>query len=135
MRSMIDRMNTRSTDLKTQVFDAQQAYSELLAEQSRLVARLGEITALLSAVNPPTYHKTVTSDATTPPGFDRKAYAIGLLWRNPTISTRELAQKVGVARSTLFLPSWSDVATVIRARGNLSLRDYKNHHLDNEDDE
>ena len=108
---------------------------ELLAEQARLVSRLGEITSLLSTATLPVHTKTAAMDATIPSEFDRKAYAIGLLWRNPSISTRELAKKVGVARSTLSLPGWSDVAAVIRARRNLCAGDYKNHHMDEEDDE
>lgn len=110
--------------------------AQLLAEQARIVARLAEITSLLSLENPPAKvspePQTEDSD-----DFDRRAYAIGLIWRNPDISTRELAQKVGVSKSTLFLPSWSDVAAVLRARKKLSLDRYKDYHTDNdpEDDE
>lgn len=121
---------------KTLLPDLQQAGTQaLLAEQTRLVARLGEITALLTSGQLPPSSKTAAPDHTTPPDFDRKAYAIGLLWRNPSISTRELAKKVGVARSTLSLPSWKDVADVLRARRNLSASDYKDHHTDPEHDE
>lgn len=112
----------------------QQMQAELLAEQARLVARLGEITAELSSGRLSAPQKT-TPNATVPSGFDCKAYAIGLIWRNPVISTRELARQVGVARSTLSLPSWSDVAAVLRARKNLSHSDYKGHHIDNEDED
>ena len=107
----------------------------LLAEQAQLVARLGEITTLLSSGHLPFTPKTTLPQSPVPVDFDRQAYAIGLIWRNPGISSRDLAKKVGVARSTLSLPSWKDVADVLRARRNLSANDYKNHHLDEEDDE
>ncbi len=112
-----------------------QNYVGLLAEQAQLVARLNEITTRLSSTRLPEVPKTADSEAAIPSEFDRKAYAIGLLWRNPAISTRELAKKVGVARSTLFLPSWSDVAAVIRARKNLCASDFKDHHVNEEDDQ
>jgi hypothetical protein len=107
--------------------------AKLLAEQARIVARLVKITSILSSENPPIHTKT-TKEAGDSTDFDRKAYAIGLIWRNPAMSTRELAHKVGVARSTLFLPSWSDVAAVLRARKNLSRSDYKGHHIDEQED-
>lgn len=105
--------------------------ADLLAEQARIVARLAEITAILSNGNPPTTHIKSVPTQSFPKDFDRKAYAIGLIWRNPEISTRQLAQDVGIAQSTLFLPSWSDVAAVLRARKNISA-DYKDHHIDEE---
>lgn len=107
--------------------------ADLLAEQTRIVARLGEITSLLSSENPPIHTNTAPANSGTA-DFDRKAYAIGLIWRNPAMSTRELARKVGVSKSTLFLPSWSDVAAVLRARKNLSLNEHKGHHIDDEEE-
>lgn len=107
---------------------------ELLAEQSRIVARLVEITSILSSENPEVA-SAPTMQTNTPVEFDSKAYAIGLIWRNPTISTRELAQKVGVAKSTLFLPSWADVAKFIKARKNVSPISSKDQPDSQEDDE
>ena len=107
----------------------------LLTEQSQLVARLSEITALLSSGHLPTPPKAGATKKPTPPDIDRKAYAIGLIWRNPNISTRDLAKKVGVSKSTLFLPSWKDVGAVLRARKNMCLGDHKDHHTDEEYDE
>ena len=137
MWSIIDRMDAQLTDIGIKTLETEQASrhsrTELLAEQSRIVARLGEITSLLYSENPQIH----TNTAPEPNGtadFDRKAYAIGLIWRNPAMSTRQLARKVGVARSTLFLPSWLDVAAILRARKNLSLDDHKGHHIDEEED-
>lgn len=107
----------------------------LLAEQAQLVARLGEITALLASGPLPPPSKTAALEPTLRSDFDRKAYAIGLIWRNPNISTRNLAKKVGVAKSTLFLPGWKEVGDVLRARRNLSASDFKGYHTDPEDDE
>lgn len=109
-----------------------QAQADLLAEQARIVARLAEITAILNADNVPAVKNTSDGKQTFPKDFDRKAYCIGLIWRNPAISTRELAKKIGVAKSTLFLPSWSDVAAVLHARKNLSLGGYKDHHINDD---
>lgn len=106
----------------------------LLAEQAQLVARLGEITALLASGQLPPSSKTAASEPALRSDFDQKAYAIGLIWRNPNISTRDLAKKVGVSKSTLFLPSWSDVAAVLRARRNMSLSESKNRHIDDDDE-
>ncbi|OQA02991.1 MAG: hypothetical protein BWY69_00722 [Planctomycetes bacterium ADurb.Bin401] len=107
-----------------------QTQTNLLAEQTSIVARLAEITAILNGNNPPAVKNKSAPAKSFPTDFDRKAYAIGLIWRNPSISTRELARKVGVNHSTLFLPNWSDVAAVLRARKNLSLDHYKDHHID-----
>lgn len=108
-----------------------QTQADLLAEQARIVARLAEITAILTSENSAV---PTASGGRQPFGkeFDCKAYAIGLIWRNPEISTRQLAQKVGIAQSTLFLPSWSDVAAILRGRKNNARDDYKNHHIDEE---
>jgi hypothetical protein len=106
--------------------------AELLAEQARIVSRLAEITAILNADIPPAGK---TRKQSFPKDFDRKAYAMGLIWRNPEISTRQLAQKVGVAQSTLFLPSWSDVAAILRGRKNNVRDNYKNHHIDEDQED
>ncbi|HBG28365.1 MAG: hypothetical protein A2Y10_08705 [Planctomycetes bacterium GWF2_41_51] len=106
-----------------------QTQADLLAEQARIVARLAEITAILSSDNPIVSQNTPPKQL-YPKEFDRKAYAVGLIWLNPSISTQELAKKVGVNRTTLYLPSWSDVAKVLRARMNLSIKEHKDYHLD-----
>ncbi len=108
----------------------QQMRTDLLAEQARIVAQLGEITAILNCSRPAAVLNKSASAQSFHKDFDRKAYAIGLIWRNPAISTPELAKKVGVNRTTLYLPSWSDVAKVLRARKNLSLNEHKDYHID-----
>lgn len=128
----MDNQLIETADKKTQQVSCH-TYTDLLAEQARIVARLSEITSILSSDN------STVSQNTPPPkqqsflkDFDRKAYAMGLIWRNPEISTRQLAKKVGVAQSTLFLPSWSDVAAILRGRKNNARDNYKNHHIDEE---
>jgi hypothetical protein len=132
---MIDHMNALTTETGTSLYRKLPDHAELLAEQAHLVARLSEITSLMSSGCLPEPSKTATAEPCVPSDFDRKAYAIGLIWRNPNIATRDLAKKVGVARSTLSLPTWKDVADVLRARRNLSASDYKKHHIDEDDDE
>ena len=107
-------------------------HTKLLTEQASIVARLGEITSLLTSEDLSLTHTKSIPKQSFPKDFDRKAYAIGLIWRNPAISTRELARKVGVNHSTLFLPSWSDVAAVLRARKNLALDKPRSYHLDDD---
>jgi hypothetical protein len=109
--------------------------ADLLAEQASIVARLAEITAILSNGNQPTTHIKSVPAQSFPKDFDRKAYAIGLIWLNPSISIQELAKKVGVNRTTLYLPSWSDVARVLQARKNPSPNAHKDYHIDEDIDE
>jgi len=130
---MTENLKSAAQDrLKAQTSEISQTHARLLAEQASLVARLAEITAILSNGNlPTTLIKSVPAQS-FPKDFDRKAYAIGLIWRNPAISTRELARKVGVNHSTLFLPNWSDVAAVLRARKNVALEKPRNYHVDDD---
>jgi hypothetical protein len=106
-----------------------QTQSDLLAEQACIVARLAEITAILNSENTSATNASAANKL-LPRDFDRKAYAVGLIWLNPSISTQKLAQKVGVNRTTLYLPSWSDVAKVLRARKNLSPNGHEDFHKD-----
>jgi hypothetical protein len=89
----------------------------------------------LSNGNQPTTHIKSVPAQSFPKDFDRKAYAIGLIWLNPSISIQELAKKVGVNRTTLYLPSWSDVARVLQARKNPSPNAHKDYHIDEDIDE
>jgi hypothetical protein len=115
-----------------------QTQADLLAEQARIVARLAEITAILSNGNLPTTHIKCVPTQSFPKDFDRKAYCIGLIWRNPTISARELTRKAGIARSTLDMPGWSDVVSVLKASQKASskdCKDYKSYTEDVDDDQ
>ncbi|HRS72356.1 MAG TPA: hypothetical protein P5175_10970 [Anaerohalosphaeraceae bacterium] len=112
-----------------------QTRADLLNEQARIVARLAEITAILTSDDPPAIKNTSPSKQTFSKTFDRKAYAVGLIWLNPSISTQALAKKVGINRTTLYLPSWSDVARVLQARKNLSPNEHKDYHIDEDIDE
>lgn len=107
----------------------------MLAEQARIVARLAQITAMLTSDDTVTPNTSAGGRQLFPKGFDRKAYAVGLIWLNPAISTQELAKKVGVNRTTLYLPSWSDVAKVLRARENLCPNEHKDYHIDEDMEE
>jgi len=124
--------NASKTSNSEMLQEHEQTHARLLAEQASIVARLAEITTILSNGNLPTTPIKSVPAQSFPKDFDRKAYAMGLIWWNPEISTRQLARKVGVNHSTLFLPNWSDVAAVLRARKNLSLGEYKDHHIDDE---
>ncbi|OHB55653.1 MAG: hypothetical protein A2Y12_15060 [Planctomycetes bacterium GWF2_42_9] len=113
-------------------------HMDLLAEQALLVSRLVEITGLLTFDNPPMVKTTSIRKQSFPKDFDRKAYCIGLIWRNPTISARELTRKAGIARSTLDMPGWSDVVSVLKASQKASskdCKDYKSYTEDVDDDQ
>lgn len=112
-----------------------QMHVDLLAEQARIVARLAEITAILNGGNPLAVKIKSVPTQTRPKDFDRKAYAIGLIWRNPAISARELTRKAGIARSTLDMPGWSDVVNILKASKKASSNDYKDYTEQVDDDE
>lgn len=86
----------------------------LLAELATLHQRMGEITAQLQGL--PAGALRADPVQVAPPDFDRQAYAVGLIWRNPSIPVRELAEKAEVAVSTLYRRSWKDVRAVLEAR-------------------
>ena len=75
---------------------------------------MGEITAQLQGL--PAGALRADPVQVAPPDFDRQAYAVGLIFRQPQITARELARKVGVALGTLYSPAWSDVARFLRGR-------------------
>jgi len=86
----------------------------LLAELATLHQRMGEITAQLQGL--PAGALRADPVQVAPPDFDRQAYAVGLIWRNPSIPVRELGAKLGVDPSMLYRKSWDDVRRILRAR-------------------
>jgi len=90
--------------------------ADLISEQVRLVQRLTEITAQLAAQNNVSISGPSSVQPSFPKDFDLQAYAIGIIWRNPNISTRELAKKIGVSHAAFHCPGWADVARILKAR-------------------
>lgn len=90
--------------------------SALLAEQSALLDRLQEVNRQLTQAMGGNGARCGKKPRPARTDFDRQAYAVGLIWKNPTISTRQLARMVGVSKSTLFLPPWKDVGDMLKAR-------------------
>ena len=86
----------------------------LLAELATLHQRMGEITAQLQGL--PAGALRADPVQVAPPDFDRQAYAIGIVWRNPSIPVRDLAAKVGVNHQVFYQPQWADLGRVLRAR-------------------
>jgi len=75
---------------------------------------MGEITAQLQGL--PAGALRADPVQVAPPDFDRQAYAIGIVWRNPSIPVRDLAAKVGVNHQVFYQPQWADLGRVLRAR-------------------
>jgi len=56
--------------------------------------------------------------ACRPEDFSFQAYAIGIIWKKRDIEVTELANQLGVSRSTIYSPQWSDVARMLAGRKN-----------------
>jgi len=112
----IQRTNNTTEKTQSRQRLTNKTRAALLAEQETLVERLSEVTAILSgkASTKSVQH----TPRTWPEDFNIQAYAIGIIWKKHDIGVTELANQLGVSRSTIYSPQWSDVARLLAGRKN-----------------